>query len=293
MIDGVGPIQQALLGTLFTWGVTALGAAAVFVVPKQQSASAMRSVLDLALGFSGGVMIAASVWSLLLPAFEFAESAPAVAAFEGRAWLPVSLGFLAGGAFVWFAGKVLPEPDANAVTSVVESLDAMARANGEAVDAATAKRLAFEARRSWRRVLLLVVAITVHNFPEGLAVGVGFGAIGTSPHATFSAARTLAIGIGLQVSPSLQAAAQAPGAGRRRSLAVLQNFPEGLAVSLPLMRAGYSRWRAFWFVVRGPAGKQLCPSVWPRFHPGEGLLVCLVTDASHVGAGCVHVWVGG
>ena len=243
MIEGVSPVAQALLGTLFTWGVTALGAALVFLVPPSLGAKQLRLVLDASLGFSGGVMIAASVWSLLLPAFEFAEATAAAAAvsgepslFEGRAWVPVSLGFALGGLFVWVAGRFLPDPDASTVAA---ALGTVAPADGprqgsrvmpagvpEAAEAEVEKRRLFEARRSWRRVLLLVVAITVHNFPEGLAVGVGFGAVGSdvtgASLSTFAAARTLTIGIGLQ------------------------NFPEGLAVSLPLMRAGYSRSRAFW-----------------------------------------------
>jgi zinc transporter, ZIP family len=179
---------QALLATLFTWGVTALGAALVFVLRTEQ-----RKALDTMLGFTAGVMTAASFWSLLSPAAE-------LAAEQGLpAWIPVTGGFLLGAMFLWSADRLLPHLHLDAPAGDVEGVPT-----------------------SWGRATLLVFAITLHNIPEGLAIGVAFGAAGISddPAALMSAV-TLALGIGLQ------------------------NFPEGLAVSFPLRRAGLSGPRAF------------------------------------------------
>ncbi|MHB8898136.1 MAG: ZIP family metal transporter [Thermoguttaceae bacterium] len=181
-----GPVVQALLATLFTWAVTAAGAALVVFVR-----SPSRRLLDGMLGMAAGVMIAASFWSLLAPAIAMAEHGPL------PAWMPATLGFLAGGAFLWIVDKLLPHLHPGTVQP-------------EGV------------RTSWQRTTLLVLAITLHNIPEGLAVGVAFGAVASGlESATIGAAVALAIGIGLQ------------------------NFPEGAAVSMPLRLEGFSRWRAF------------------------------------------------
>jgi ZIP family zinc transporter len=182
------PVLQALLATLFTWGVTALGAAFVFLFKTIN-----RKVLDGMLGFAAGVMIAASFWSLLAPAIEMAEAA------GGRPWVPALIGFLSGGAFLWLTDKILPHLHPG-----------LEQAEGISTN--------------WRRSILLVLAITLHNIPEGLAVGVAFGAVAAGlPSATLGAAVALAIGIGIQ------------------------NFPEGTAVSVPLRREGLSRTKSFMY----------------------------------------------
>lgn len=193
MIDwfiGLNPILQALLGTLFTWFMTAAGAAVVlfFKTVNQQ-------VLDGMLGFAAGVMIAASFWSLLAPAIEMAATGPV------PVWLPALLGFLSGGVFLWLVDQIIPHLHPGA------SLD-----SAEGVPS------------SFRRSLLLIFAITLHNAPEGLAVGVAFGAHGAGVEmATLGGAVALALGIGIQ------------------------NFPEGTAVSVPLRREGLSRLKCLWY----------------------------------------------
>ena len=184
------PVIQALLATCFTWAMTALGAAAVFTA-KDIS----RRLLDAMLGFAGGVMIAASYWSLLAPAIEMSQGK------DIPAWVPAVVGFLFGGIFLRGADKVLPHLHLGFATEEAEGI-----------------------KTSWQRSTLLVLAITLHNIPEGLAVGVAFGALAAGlPSATLGAAIALAIGIGIQ------------------------NFPEGLAVSLPLRREGMSRRKSFWY----------------------------------------------
>ncbi|MEE8398093.1 MAG: ZIP family metal transporter [Desulfobacterales bacterium] len=186
--SGLHPVVQALVATLFTWGMTALGAAAVFTAKTVN-----RKVLDGMLGFAAGVMIAASYWSLLAPAIEMSEGKAL------PAWLPAVIGFLAGGAFLWGADKILPHLHLGFPMEDAEGI-----------------------KTSWRRSVLLVLAITLHNIPEGLAVGVAFGAVAVGhPSSTLTAAIALAIGIGIQ------------------------NFPEGLAVSMPLRREGMSRRKSF------------------------------------------------
>lgn len=183
-------VQQALLGTCFTWLVTALGAALVFFFKNIE-----RRVMDAMLGSAAGVMIAASFWSLLAPAIEMAEEAGSIP------WLPPLLGFLGGGAFLWLVDRLLPHLHPGFPTREAEGI-----------------------KSSWQRSVLLVLAITLHNIPEGLAVGVAFGAaaVGEST-ATVGAAVALALGIGIQ------------------------NFPEGAAVSVPLRREGMSRWKSFMY----------------------------------------------
>ena len=187
---GLNPILQALLATCFTWFVTALGASAVFFFR-----SINRKILDSMLGFAAGVMVAASYWSLLAPAIEMAEGSAL------PAWVPATVGFLLGGAFLWVVDKLLPHLH---IGSPIEEAEGI--------------------KTAWRRSVLLVLAITLHNFPEGLAVGVAFGALSAGlPATSLAAAVALAVGIGIQ------------------------NFPEGTAVSVPLRREGMSRLKSFWY----------------------------------------------
>jgi len=190
ILHGLHPVLQALLATCFTWAMTAAGAAIVFAA-KDIS----RRLLDAMLGFAAGVMIAASYWSLLAPAIEMSEgkSIPS--------WLPAVIGFLAGGLFLRLIDKVLPHLHIGFPTEEAEGV-----------------------KTAWRRSTLLVLAITLHNIPEGLAVGVAFGALAAGfPSVSLGAAIALAIGIGIQ------------------------NFPEGLAISMPLRREGLSRRKSFWY----------------------------------------------
>lgn len=184
------PIQQALLATTFTWAVTALGASVVFVFNTVN-----RKLLDGMLGFAAGIMIAASFWSLLSPAIAMTEAA------GGIPWIPAVVGFLSGGAFLYFIDKILPHLHLGFPVEEAEGI-----------------------KTSWHRSVLLVLAITLHNIPEGLAVGVAFGAVAAGiPEASMGAAVALALGIGIQ------------------------NFPEGLAVSAPLRREGWSRRKSFMY----------------------------------------------
>jgi ZIP family zinc transporter len=183
-------VTQAFIATLFTWFLTALGAGLVFFFRTIN-----RKLLDAMLGFAAGVMIAASYWSLLAPAIEMAEES------GGSPWVPATIGFLAGGVFLWLIDKILPHLHVGFPMEEAEGIST-----------------------SWRRSVLLVLAITIHNIPEGLAVGVAFGALAADiPSASLAGAVALAIGIGIQ------------------------NFPEGAAVSVPLRREGFSRFRAFWY----------------------------------------------
>lgn len=186
----LNPVIQALLAGLFTWGVTALGSAFVFFNRKVN-----KKLLSGMLGFAAGVMVAASCWSLLVPSIEMSAELGVIP------WVPPVIGFLMGGAFLYLIDKILPHLHMGLATSESEGL-----------------------KTSWQRSVLLVLAITLHNIPEGLAVGVGFGAVAVGlPAASISSAVALAMGIGLQ------------------------NFPEGMAVSVPLRGEGLSRWKAFMF----------------------------------------------
>ena len=188
--EGLHPIVQALLATLFTWSVTVLGASAVFLTK-----TVSRRFLDAALGFTAGVMTAASLWSLLAPSIALSKEMQLVP------WLPALIGFLLGGAFMQLVDRVLPHLHLFAPIGEAEGIPT-----------------------TWRRVVLLVLAITIHNVPEGLAVGVAFGAVAAGfGTASLGAAIALAIGIGLQ------------------------NFPEGTAVSVPLRGEGMSRLKSFWY----------------------------------------------
>lgn len=182
------PILLALFATLFTWGVTALGASMVFFFKTIN-----KKILNSMLGFAAGVMIAASFWSLLNPAIKLAEANGTIP------WVPAVVGFLSGGAFLYLIDKILPHLHMGLSTDKAEGI-----------------------KTTWQRSILLVMAITLHNIPEGLAVGVAFGALASNPEAgALAGAVALAIGIGLQ------------------------NFPEGAAVSIPLRREGFSRLKAF------------------------------------------------
>lgn len=187
------PVSQALIGTLFTWGLTALGAAMVFFFKTIK-----KRALDGMLGFAAGVMIAASFWSLLAPGIDLAEEMGYVP------WLVVAAGFLSGGGFLWVIDRLLPHihPGLGADNTDQEE----------------------GPKTTWHRSILLVLAITLHNIPEGLAVGVAFGAVAFNlPSASLAGAVVLAVGIGIQ------------------------NFPEGAAVSIPLRREGFSRSKSFFY----------------------------------------------
>ena len=189
----LGAVHQSLLGGLFTWGLTALGAALVFFFRKIN-----QKVLDSMLGFAAGVMIAASFWSLLSPSIDMAVA-------QGvTAWIPAVIGFLAGGVFLRVCDAYIPHLHLGFPKDEAEGMPT-----------------------SWRRATLLVLAITIHNIPEGLAIGVLFGAaasgIEAAGGATVAGAIALALGIGIQ------------------------NFPEGTAVSVPLRREGVSMGKSFWY----------------------------------------------
>lgn len=189
-LNEFSPVIQALIATGFTWFVTALGAGLVFFFKTIN-----RRVLDSMLGFAAGVMIAASFWSLLAPAIEMSEEA------GNLPWLAPLIGFLAGGVFLKMADSFLPHVHIGMPVEKAEGV-----------------------KTSWNRSILLVSAITLHNIPEGLAVGVAFGAVAAGiPSATLAGAIALAIGIGIQ------------------------NFPEGAAVSIPLRREGLSRRKSFFY----------------------------------------------
>ena len=186
--ESIDPILAAFLATTFTWGLTAFGASFVFFFKTMN-----RVVLDGMLGFTGGVMVAASFWSLLAPAIEMSKGDGFIKV------IPAAVGFLLGAIFIFGLDKVLPHMHINfKETEGIKS--------------------------PWQRTTLLVLAITLHNIPEGLAVGVLFGGVAAGiPEASIAGAVTLAIGIGIQ------------------------NFPEGIAVSMPLRRMGMSRTKSFMY----------------------------------------------
>ncbi len=186
--ESIDPVLGAFLATVFTWGMTALGASLVFMVKDMN-----RAVLDGMLGFTGGVMVAASFWSLLAPGIEMSPGEGFVKV------IPAAIGFAIGALFIYGLDKVLPHVHINFKES-------------EGI------------KTPWQRTTLLVLAITLHNIPEGLAVGVLFGGVAVGmPEASIAGAVVLAIGIGIQ------------------------NFPEGIAVSMPLRRQGLSRRKSFMY----------------------------------------------
>lgn len=188
--ESIDPILGAFYASLFTWILTAAGASLVFLVKGMN-----RALLDGMLGFTGGVMVAASFWSLLAPGIEMSEGEGFVKV------IPSVIGFALGAVFIFALDKVLPHLHINFKESEKEGV-----------------------KTPWHRTTLLVLAITLHNIPEGLAVGVLFGGVAAGiPEATIGGAVALALGIGIQ------------------------NFPEGLAVSMPLRRHGVSKFRCFWY----------------------------------------------
>ena len=184
----ISPIAGAFYATLFTWGLTALGASSVFFIKNMN-----RAVLDGLLGFTGGVMVAASFWSLLAPGIEMSPGEGFVKV------IPAAVGFGLGALFIFGLDKVLPHIHIN--FKETEGI-----------------------KTPWHKTTLLVLAITLHNIPEGIAVGVLFGGVAAGiPEASITGAVALAIGIGIQ------------------------NFPEGIAVSMPMRRLGSSRFKSFWY----------------------------------------------
>ncbi len=187
-LEGIDPVLAALYATLFTWGVTALGASLVFFFKKMN-----RAVFDGMLGFTGGVMVAASFWSLLAPGIEMSPGEGFVKV------IPAAVGFFFGALFIFGLDKVLPHLHVNFKMDEKEGI-----------------------KTPWHKSVLLTLAITLHNIPEGLAIGVLFGGVAAGfDGATIGGAVALAIGIGLQ------------------------NFPEGFAVAMPLRGQGLSRWKSF------------------------------------------------
>ncbi|MGA0965911.1 MAG: ZIP family metal transporter [Flavobacteriaceae bacterium] len=186
--ESIDPVLGALFASIFTWVITALGASIVFFVKTMN-----RAVLDGLLGFTGGVMVAASFWSLLAPGIEMSPGTGFVKV------IPSIIGFGLGALFIFGLDKILPHVHINFKKS-------------EGI------------KTPWRRTTLMVMAITLHNIPEGLAVGVLFGGVAAGiPEASIAGALALAIGIGIQ------------------------NFPEGIAVSMPMRRQGVSRLKCFWY----------------------------------------------
>lgn len=183
-------VSQAFVAGLFTWSITAIGASVVFF-----SRGVNRKLLDSMPGLATGVMMAASYWSLLAPSIEIAShgSLPS--------WIPATVGLLLGAACMWSVDKLLPH---------LHLMRPIEDAEGP--------------KTGWNRAVLLVMAITIHNIPEGLAVGVGFGGyVEGVPSTSLAAAIALSVGIGIQ------------------------NFPEGLAVAMPLRAEGMSACKAFWY----------------------------------------------
>ena len=189
------PIMQAFIAGLFTWGCTIFGSSFVYFFKTVN-----RKLLDMMMGFAGGVMIAASFWSLLAPALEYAE-----VDYGTLAWIPAAIGFLLGGFFIRLIDYVVPHLH---LSKPIEEAEGM------------------QPKKGLSKSMLLFLAITIHNIPEGLAIGVTFGALATQVpgvDASIMGAIGLAIGIGLQ------------------------NIPEGSSLSLPIRGEGHSRWKAFWY----------------------------------------------
>ena len=186
--SNINPVKGAFIATIFTWLLTAFGASFVFLFKTMH-----RGFLDAMLGFTGGVMVAASFWSLLAPGIEMSPGEGFVRV------IPAAVGFGLGALFIFSLDKVLPHIHINFKDS-------------EGI------------KTPWHKTTLLVLAITLHNIPEGLAVGVLFGGVAAGiPEASIGGAVALAIGIGIQ------------------------NFPEGIAVSMPLRRQGVSKFKSFWY----------------------------------------------
>ena len=191
------PILQAFLGGLFTWILTAIGASLVFFFK-----SSNRKVLDMCLGFTGGVMIAASFWSLLSPAIATVEKQQELGITTLPVWFAPALGFLLGALFLYYLDKKIPH---------LHLFEKIENAEGP--------------KTNLKKTELLVFAIALHNIPEGLAVGVAFGALASG------------LDIGMEMGGAI---ALAIGMG-------MQNAPEGFAVSMPLRREGFSKFKSWWW----------------------------------------------
>lgn len=190
LLKEIHPVLMALIATVITWFLTAAGASIVFFAKNVN-----RKLLDGMLGFASGVMIAASYWSLLEPAIEMSKD------WSVPSWFPPASGFLLGAIFLRIIDRILPHLHIGFSIDEAEGI-----------------------KTSLKRTTLLVLAVTLHNIPEGLAVGVAFGAVSAElPSATIAGAIALTIGIGLQ------------------------NFPEGIAISMPLRGEGFSRFKSFWY----------------------------------------------
>ncbi|MFA5794204.1 MAG: ZIP family metal transporter [Candidatus Brocadiia bacterium] len=186
----LSPMSQVLIATAFTWGMTALGASLVFITK-----SVNRQFMNGMLGFAAGVMIAASIWSLLDPAIQMSRSGPL------PAWLPAAIGFTVGVLAISSIDRILPHLHIGLPEVKAEGI-----------------------KTHWRQSVLLMLAITLHNFPEGLAIGVVFGGMASgAPAAALPLALILTLGLGIQ------------------------NIPEGMAISFPLHRQGMTRGRSFWY----------------------------------------------
>ena len=199
-LESVGPVQAALCATIFTWLMTTAGASLVVFFKSMH-----RRWFDGMLGFTGGVMIAASFWSLLAPAIDYGETQIKLGLTNTPAFIPPAIGFFLGAAFLYWLDKKIPHMHFFQKTT-------------EGTDGKPVK---------WNKTILLVIAIAIHNIPEGLAVGVMFGALEheflTGGDSIFTLGSAIALGIGIGI----------------------QNFPEGFAVSMPLRRQGLSRWKSW------------------------------------------------
>lgn len=190
----LSPILQAFIAGLFTWGCTIFGAAFVFLFKTVN-----RKLLDVMMGFAAGVMIAASFWSLLAPAIEYA-----IPSYGSLAWLPAAIGFLTGGFFLRIIDHLVPHLHLSKPLTDAEGMPKL--------------------KKHLSKSMLLFLAITIHNIPEGLALGVTFGAL-TSNVAEHQVMLTAALGLAIGIG--------------------IQNIPEGSSLSLPLRGEGYSRNKAF------------------------------------------------
>lgn len=189
-LSGFSPFQLALMGGCFAWFVTALGSAVVFLFKKID-----RNVLNGLLGFSAGVMIAAAVWSLIIPSIELSREMNLIS------WMPPAVGILLGMGVLFIIDKLLPHLHAGLPQTHTEGI-----------------------KTNWKKNVLLFSAITLHNIPEGLVIGVAFGSLNfSSVHMTIATAAALALGI------------------------ALQDFPEGIAASVPLRSGGWSKWKSFFY----------------------------------------------
>jgi len=189
-MENLNPVLLALIATIGSWLATAFGSSFVFLFKTIN-----KKIMDMLLGFAAGVMIAASYWSLLAPSIEMSKNLGFIP------WIPPLIGFLGGGLFLYSIDKIIPHLHKDFPISEAEGI-----------------------KTSFSRSILLVLAITLHNIPEGLAVGVAFGAVAANlPSADIYGAIALAIGI------------------------AIQNIPEGAAVSVPLRREGFSRLKCFWY----------------------------------------------